>query len=83
VSIWDPVLSPKDWHGPTQGNYFALLAACGHITEELDSAIITADKAIEDLKVARERAVARFKANGVCFSVDESKRKEIEAARLQ
>jgi hypothetical protein len=61
----------------------ALLTACGHTTEELDSAIVTADKAIENLKAARERAVAWFKAEGVCFSVDESKRRKIEAARLQ
>ncbi len=61
----------------------ALLAACGHITEEFDSAIVAADKAIENLKAARERAVALFNAEGVCFHVDESKCREIEAARLQ
>jgi hypothetical protein len=62
----------------------ALLAACWHNTEELDSAMITAaDKALFVLSKARERAVARFKAEDVCFYVDEVKCKEIEAARLQ
>jgi hypothetical protein len=40
---------------------------------------------LELLRAAREKAVARFKADGVCFTVDEAKRKELEAAsaRLQ
>jgi hypothetical protein len=53
-----PLKTGMDQHKETS----ALLTACGHTTEELDSAIVTADKAIENLKAARERAVAWFKA---------------------
>ena len=40
----------------------ALIGACGHDNRELEIAIAEADKAIENLKSAREQAVARFKA---------------------
>ncbi len=43
---------------------------CGHDTRELDEAIARADKAFELLKAARKVAVALFKENGVCFTVD-------------
>jgi hypothetical protein len=61
----------------------ALLGACGHDNGELEAAIAGAEKAFDALVAARTRAVARFKAEGVCFSVDESERKGIEEARLQ
>ncbi len=61
----------------------ARLGACGHGNRELEGAIACADKALEAPKAARERAVAQFRAEGVSFSVDEGKRKEVEAARLQ
>jgi hypothetical protein len=48
----------------------ALLAACLHNTEELDSAIIAAEKALLVLFEARDRAVALFMAEGVCCDVD-------------
>ena len=61
----------------------SLLGACGHDTSELKHAISEAEKAIKVLKVQREIAVSRFKANGVCFTVDGRKRKEIKQAQLQ
>jgi hypothetical protein len=60
-----------------------LIKACGHDTRELEGAIAHADKAFELLKAAREKAVAQFKVDGVCFTVDKAKSKELEAARLQ
>ncbi len=60
-----------------------LLGACGHNNQELEGAITAAEKAFEDVRTAWNLAVAWFKADGVCFTVDETKRKEIEVARLQ
>ncbi len=60
-----------------------LIRACGHDTRELDQAITDANKAFERLFAAREKVVTRFKTEGVCFAVDETKRKEAEAACLQ
>jgi len=56
-----------------------LLQACGYDVHELNAAIIAAEKANLELRKARERAVARFHAEGVCFTVDEDKRSELEA----
>jgi hypothetical protein len=61
----------------------SLVYACGHDTAELDRCISAVEKAIADLKAAREKAVVKFKADGVCFIVDETRRREIEQARLQ
>ena len=60
-----------------------LLGACGHDTRELDQAITDARVVLDVLVAARDKAVARFKAEGVYFTVDESRRKEVKAARLQ
>lgn len=60
-----------------------LLQACGHDVHELNAAIITTEKAFKELKFAREQAVARFTAEGVCFTVDEDKRRELEAKRKE
>jgi len=60
-----------------------LIQACGHDTSELESAINAADQALTQLELTRDKVACRFKADGVCFTVDESKRKEIEMARLQ
>jgi hypothetical protein len=60
-----------------------LIKACGHDTRELDEAIIGSGKAFELLKAACKEAVDLFKAKGVCYTVNEGKRKELEAARLQ
>ncbi len=79
LPLYCPLKAGMDQYKETS----ALLAARWHNTEELDSAITAADKALFVLSKARERAVARFKAEDVCFYVDEVKRKEIEAARLQ
>ena len=59
----------------------ALLEACGHDTGELDAAILAAERASLELKAARERAVARFKTGGVCFTV-ESRVDGAECGRL-
>jgi hypothetical protein len=59
----------------------ALLRACGHDNRELEEAIAGVDKALDVLTAARERAVERFKTEGVSLSVYESKCKEIEARR--
>ena len=64
-------------------NTARLIQACGHDTTELQNAIFAAEVAISALKKAREKAVCRFKQDGVCFTVDETKRKEIEATNLQ
>ena len=63
----------------------ALLAACGQNTEELDDAIAATEKEFENLKTARERAVARFKVltRHLLSTTDEPKRKEAKAARLE
>ncbi len=42
-----------------------LLGACGVDNRELESAIATAEKAMDNLKRCRELTVARFKAEGV------------------
>lgn len=60
-----------------------LIQACGHDTSELEQAIDAAGKAVAEMEIVRDKVVSRFKANGVCFIVDESKRKEIEQAKLQ
>ncbi len=57
----------------------SLIGACWHDNRELEDAIAGADTAFKLLKAARERAVARFRAHGVCFHVCEAKRKELEA----
>jgi hypothetical protein len=59
-----------------------LIKACGHDTSELDQAIIEAHKALLRLDLVQEQERCRFKANGICFFVDESKRKEIALERL-
>ena len=63
----------------------ALLAACGQNTEELDHAIAATEKEFENLRTARERAVARFKVLNRHFlpTTDELKRKEAKTARLE
>ena len=61
----------------------ALLGARGHDTRELDQAITDARVVLDRLVAARDKAVARFNAEGLCFTVDEGKRKEVKAARLQ
>jgi hypothetical protein len=60
-----------------------LIKACGHNTSELQQAIDAADKAISELTMVRDKVVGKFKHDGVCFTVDESKRKEIEQSTLQ
>ena len=64
-------------------NSSELLQACGHDVHELNVAIIATEKAFQELKVARDRAVARFHTEGVCFTVDENKRSELEAKRKE
>lgn len=59
-----------------------LIKACGHDTRELDQAIIEAHEALIRLDQVQEQTKKRFKANGICFVVDESKRKEIELEKL-
>ena len=60
-----------------------LLGACGHDNRKLEAAIAGAEKAFDVLVAARMRAVVRFKADCVCFTMDESRRRKIETARLQ
>lgn len=60
-----------------------LIKACGHDTAELQIAIDAFEVTARALEKAREKTVCKFKADGVCFVVDEKKRKEIEAANLQ
>ena len=80
ASHYCPVPQVLDEH--KQGS--ALLAACGQNTEELDRAIATIITAYQNLKTARERAVVRFKLEGMSSSTtDEPKRKEPKAARLE
>jgi hypothetical protein len=74
--LYCPISAHLDDFKKTSG----LLGACGHDIRELDSAITVADKAFENLKAVRERAVLRFKAEGISSSTDELKHK---AARLQ
>ncbi len=76
---YSPVTTVLDYDRKTS----ALLSACGYDNRELESAITAAEKAFEDVRRARNLAVARFKAEGVYFAVDETKRSEIEAAQLQ
>ncbi len=60
-----------------------LIKACGHDTSELQQAIDAADKAMRELTQVRDKVVTKFKLDGVCFIVDESKRAEIERSTLQ
>jgi hypothetical protein len=60
-----------------------LVQACGYDTSEFERAINVADQALTQLEMARDKVACRFKADGVCFVVDESRRKEIEMAWLQ
>ena len=76
---WDQATYRMDEYKQTS----ALLGACGHDTRELDQAITDSRAVLDRLVVARDKAVARFKADGVVFVVDESRRKEIEARALQ
>lgn len=59
-----------------------LIKACGHDTRALDQAIIEAREALLRLDQVQEQARCKFKADGICFVVDESKRKEAELERL-
>ena len=77
--FWCPVSNALGEYRQTS----QLLGACGHDNRELDAAIAGADTAFGVLVAARERAVRQFKEDGVCFSVDERRRKEWEEARLQ
>lgn len=60
-----------------------LIRACGHDTTELHQAILAASETFDRLQNAREKAASKFKAQGVCFTVDEARRQEIEQSRLQ
>ena len=59
-----------------------LIKACGHDTRALDQAIIEAREALLRLDQVQEQARCKFKADGICFVVDESKRMEAELERL-
>lgn len=59
-----------------------LIKACGHDTHELDQAIIEAHEALLKLDHVQEQTKNRFKANGICFVADESKRQELELEKL-
>lgn len=60
-----------------------LIRACGHDTTELQQAILAASETFDRLERARDKAACKFKAQGVCFTVDEARRQEIEQSRLQ
>jgi hypothetical protein len=60
-----------------------LIQACGHDTTELEHAIDAAFKANLELEMARHKAVCRFKSDGICFLVDETRRRENEFSQLQ
>ncbi len=60
-----------------------LIQACGHDTAELVHAIDAAFKANLEMEMARDKGVCRFKVDGICFVVDETKLKEIELSKLQ
>jgi hypothetical protein len=78
TSFYCPIVAYLHDYKKTSG----LLGACGHDTRELDDAIATADKAIENLKAVLERAVARFKAEDISLPIDELNHKEAKAARI-
>jgi hypothetical protein len=60
-----------------------LIQACGHDTSELEHAIDAAFKANLELEMARDNAVSRLKSDGICFLVDETRRRENEFSQLQ
>lgn len=60
-----------------------LIEACGHDASELEQAIDAAGKAVAKMEIARYKVVTKLRADGVCFIVDESKRKELEQSMLQ
>ncbi len=60
-----------------------LIEACGHDSSELEQAIKAAGEAVAKMDIVRHKVVTKLKADGVCFVVDESKRKELELSRLQ
>ena len=60
-----------------------VMGACGHDTSELEQAIDVVEKAMIEMNRVRDKVVSKFKADGICFCVDENKRREIEIARLQ
>ena len=75
---WDRRIAPWDQATYRMDDYrqtSELLGACGHDTRELEKAIIDARVVLDRLVAARNKAVARFKAEGVIFVVDESNRK--------
>ena len=83
---WDRRIAPWDQATYRMDDYrqtSELLGACGHDTRELDQAITDTRVVLDRLVAARDKAVARFKADGVCFTVDEGKRKEVKAARFE
>jgi hypothetical protein len=59
-----------------------LIHACCHDTTELEQAINTAFKANLELERARDKAVCRFKSDGICVVVDETRRRENELSKL-
>ncbi len=61
-----PVKAVLDGHRKTS----VLLGACGHDNRELEGAITAVGEAFEKGRTALELAVARFEADGVCFTVD-------------
>ena len=60
-----------------------MIRACGYDTNEFQQAIQSATEALANLDEASNKAVLKFKTEGVCFCVDGHKLKEIELARLQ
>jgi hypothetical protein len=60
-----------------------LIQACGHDTSELEHAIDAAFKANLELEMARDNAVSRLKSDGICFLVDETRRRENEFSEKQ
>ena len=61
----------------------SLIGSCGHDTSDLVLAIAEVENALVVLRAERVKAVVKFKEDGVCFIVDESKRKAIEEAVLR
>lgn len=85
----DELIKNIEWS--QNGKYFLvpyrqsekLIQACGHETTELHEKINAAEVSLGELEEARKKAVCKFKSEGVCFVVDEARRKENEASRLQ
>jgi hypothetical protein len=55
----------------------SLIQACGHDTADLVLAIAAVERAVIVLKAEREGVVRKFKTEGVCCAVDESKQTEM------